>query len=144
MHRFIPYALIVLAISIPGALLAAVLIESDEDQLDGLIKSVENERMEVLLDVAAFERGGLEVSAGSDFYHFDVSQREEALQLLEDATGITSADRVRLCQQQVTVQDERATAVLNVEVGQGTYVALRLNLSMWDGQWRVERIRVMG
>ena len=144
MHRFIPYALIVLAVTIPGALLAAVLIESDEDQLEGLIKSVENDRMEAFLDVAAFEQGGLEVSAGSDSYRFDGSQRDEALQLLDDATGISSADRVRLCQQQVTVQNERATAILNVEVGEGTFVALRLNLSRLEGQWRVDRIRVMG
>jgi hypothetical protein len=51
---------------------------------------------------------------------------------------------VELRQQQVTVTDDRATAILNVEVDDGDYVALRLELSNRDGQWLVERIRVMG
>jgi hypothetical protein len=144
MHRVTFYALLFLAVSVPAGVLAAVLIETDEDQIEGLIASVEDERMDALLEAATFDDGGLEISAGSDHRRFDLTQREEAARLLDETTGITSAQRVRLCQRQVTVRDDDATAVLNIEVDEGHYVALRLNLTLQQGQWRLERIRVMG
>ncbi len=144
MNRIIFYSLLIVAVTIPGAILAAVLVETEEDQLDNLIGGVEQQRLDSLLDAADFERGGLEVSAGSSYQRFDATQRDEALALLDQVTGISSAERVQVRQRQVTVRAEQATAILNIEVNQGEYVALRLNLSRHHGQWRVERIRVMG
>ena len=144
MNKLLLYILLVVVVTIPGALLAAVLIETDEDQLDAIIGQLEDERFDGLLATANYSDGGLEISAGSDLHRFDESQRDEALELLDDATGISSAGSIQLRQQQVDVRDEEATAILNIEVDEGSYVALRLNLSLQQGQWRLERIRVMG
>jgi hypothetical protein len=144
MNRIFIYSLVVVIVTIPAVLLARTLIDTEEDQLQRIIDGVEDERVGALIDAAGFESGGLVVSAGESTQRFAGNEREAARSMLEEVTGIDSADRVRLRQQQVTVREENATAVLNVELGDGSYVALRLNLSRQGDQWRVERIRVMG
>jgi len=144
MNRLIAYSAAVLAVTIPAVLLARTLIQTDEDGLERIVSNIEQERSNALLDVAAFDQGGLVISAGTTSRRFDAAGVEDARALLEQATGIDSAGRVRLRQQQVRVNDERATALLNVEVGDGSYVGLRLNLTLHDGEWLVDQIRVMG
>jgi hypothetical protein len=144
MKRLLPYALIAVALAVPSALLAAVLHQSEEDQLESLVAAVEDEGLGPLVDNGAFDsQSGLEISAGSELHAFNESGQREARELLDELTGIDSARRVVLRQRQVTVRDGAATAVLNVELDGGTYVALRLHLVDDAGQWRVERVRVM-
>lgn len=144
MRRLVTYSIAILLVLVPSVLLATVLFESEEDQLGSLVTSIERGRSGALLDTADFAGEGLVISAGSESRRFAEGSRAGAREMLEAATGLDAADRVRLRQQQVTVNADRATAILNVEVGEGDYVALRLELSNRDGQWLVERIRVMG
>jgi hypothetical protein len=144
MRRLVTWSVAILLVLVPSVLLARVLFESEEDQLGSLVTAIEMDRSGALLDTADFGGAGLVISAGSESQRFSESGRARAREMLEAATGLDAADRVRLRQQQVTVRDDRATAILNVEVDDGDYVALRLELSNRDGQWLVERIRVMG
>ena len=144
MNRIVAYTALVIAITVPAVLLARTLIHSDEDQLTTIFDGLEQSSFDSLLDAAVFEAEGLVVSAGSSSRRFGAADREAARALLEEETGIESADTVRLRQQQVTVRDGSATAVLNVEVDDGTFVALRVDLTRQHDRWIVERIRVMG
>lgn len=144
MRRLVTWSVAVLLVLVPSVLLARVLFESEEDQLGSLVTAIEDARSGALLDTADFGGGGLVISAGAESQRFDEGGRARAREMLEAATGLDAADRVRLRQQQVTVREDRATAILNVEVDDGDYVALRLELANRGGQWLVERIRVMG
>jgi hypothetical protein len=144
MRRLVTFSIATLIVLVPAVLLARVLFESPEDQLGSIVTSIESQRSGALLDTADFGGAGLVISAGAESRRFDEGGRAGAREMLEAATGLDAADRVRLRQQQVTVSEDRATAILNVEVDEGDYVALRLELSNRDGQWLVERIRIMG
>jgi hypothetical protein len=144
MRRLVTYSIASLVVLVPAVLLALTLYESEEDQLGSLVTSIEDGRSGALLDTADFGGAGLVISAGATSRRFDEGGRAGARAMLEAATGLDAAARVQLRQRQVTVSDDRATAILNVEVDDGAYVALRLDLSNRDGQWLVERIRVMG
>ena len=144
MNRLIAYSVAVLAVTIPAALLARTLIETEEDDLERIVFGIEQERTNALLEAAAFDCGGLVISTGSTSRRFDGAGLEEARALLEEATGLDSADHIRLRQRQVTVNDARATAVLNVELDGGSYIALRVSMMRYEGEWLVEHIRVMG
>lgn len=144
MNRLIAYSVAVLAVTIPAALLARTLIETEEDDLERIVSGIEQERSGALLDAAAFDRGGLVISTRSTSQRFGGTGLEEARALLETATGLDSADNIRLRQRQVTVNDASATAVLNVELDEGSFVALRVSMMRYEGEWFVEHIRVMG
>jgi hypothetical protein len=144
MNRLITYSIVVILVTIPAVLLARTLIVTETDQLEQLLGSLEEARFDDLLAAAVFDDGGLVVSAGSSTERFQIGEQERARALLESETGIGAGERVRLRQRQVDVRERDATAILNVEVGQGSYVALRINFSRRSDNWRVERIRVMG
>ncbi len=144
MNRFIAYSVVIIAVTIPAVLLARTLIDTDEDQLEHLISSVEQERFGALLGVETLDDGGFVVSTGSGAHQFSAAEVYEARALLDEVTGIDSAEHVRLRQQQVTVRDTQATMILNVEVDGGDYVALRVSMTFQGDRWLVERIRVMG
>lgn len=144
MNRLIAYSVAVLAVTIPAALLARTLIEREEDDLERIVSGIEQERSNALLEAAAFDNGGLVISTGSTSHRFDGAGLEEARVVLEAATGLDSADSIRLRQRQVTVNDARATAILNVELDGGSYIALRVSMMRHEGEWLVEHIRVMG
>lgn len=141
MNRIITYAALLIAITVPAVLLARTLINTDEDQMEAILAGLEDRSFDSLLDSAA---EGLVISAGERAQRFDSADREAARAALEEETGIESASRVSLRQRQITVRDQAATAVLNVEVDEGSYVALRINMTRQDDRWVVERIRVMG
>lgn len=144
MNRLIAYSVAVLAVTIPAALLARTLIETEEDDLERIVSGIEQNRTSALLDAAAFDRGGLVISTGSESRRFDGAGLEEARAVLEAATGLDSAETIQLRQRQVTVNDARATAILNVELDEGSYIALRVSMMRHEGEWFVEHIRVMG
>lgn len=144
MKRFLPYILVAVALAVPSALLASMLIETDEDQLDAIVSGIERDGLAPVIDHGAFDEGGLEVSAGSQLHRFAEGDREAARALLEELTGIDEARDVRLRQREVTVRDDAATAVLNVELDGHSWVALRLQMVKDGSAWRVERVRVMG
>lgn len=144
MNRVIIYTVVVLAVTIPTVLLASTLIETEEDRLEQIIGGLEQGSFDTMLDAAAFDQGGLIVSAGREAQRFGVTEREAARALLVQETGLDGSDRARLRQRRVTVRGERATAILNLELDRDIWVALRVNLSRSGDQWRVERIRVMG
>jgi hypothetical protein len=144
MHRIALYAAAAVAVIVPAVLVGSALWASEDDQVDRIVGSLERDRLESILDAAAFEDGGLVVSAGQDAQRFGAAGRDAARALLEERTGIEGAQSVRLRQRQVTVREGSATAILNVELDGGDWVALRLDLSRRDDRWIVERIRVMG
>ena len=143
MKRLLPYTLAAIALAVPSLLLASVLIEDEEDQLESIVTGVEDQGLGPVIDHGAFDQGGLVISAGDEVHRFDELGRDDARALLDELTGIDRASRVRLRQQQVTVRDDTATAVLNVELDGDTYVALRLRMVNDGEAWRVERVRVM-
>lgn len=143
MKRIVVYSVVVLIVAIPAVLLARTLVPSNENQLESLIEDIEDERFDAFLNSASFQGQGLIVSAGSDRWIFDEFQVEDARSVLDDATGIGSAGEVRLRQQRITVREDRATAILSVQVDDGDYVGLRVNLTNQEGQWLVDQIRVM-
>ncbi len=144
MHRVMIYAAAVIAIAIPAVLLGSTLFASEEDQLKQIVGSLEEERFTLLLDAAAFDTGGLVVSTGRNTQRFSGAEREAARALLEQATGLEAAQQVRLRQRQVTIRGTRATAIVNMELDDGEWVALRMELSRSQDRWLVESIRVMG
>lgn len=144
MNRLITYSLVAILVTVPAVLLARTLIETEADELESIISSLEETQFDGLLRAASFDDGGFTVSAGRSAQRFQVGEIERARELLETETGINASERVRLRQRQINVREDNATAILNVEVGEGSYVALRINLSRRGEEWRVERIRVMG
>lgn len=143
-NRLVAYAVAILAVTIPAALLARTLIETDEDSLERLVSGIEQDRADALLSRAAFDNGGVVISTGSTSRRFGTAGHDEARALLEAATGLESAENIQLRQHQVTINEGRATAVLNVEVDSSSYVALRVNLTRHGEEWLVDHIRIMG
>ena len=140
MKKYFAFALAIASVTVPTILLANTLIDTEEDQIDQLLGSIEEERLDGLLNESMVAPAGIVISTREGTRHFEMVG--DARTALEDATGIQSADRVQLRQRQVTLNKDRATAVLNIEVS-GDYVAIRLDLSRQDDCWVVERIRVM-
>jgi hypothetical protein len=141
MQRAVLYVIIAIVVAVPGALLASVLVETEEDQVQSIVDGLEQERLSSVIDHGSFE-AGLVVSVGSEDHTFEEADREAARELLDELTGIGSADRVRVHQRQVTVDEGSAEAVLNLEIDNG-FVALRLRMVNSSGEWLVESVRVM-
>ena len=62
MKRFLPYALVAVALVVPSALLASVLLGSEEDELESIVSGLEDEGLGPVIDHGAFAHGGLVVS----------------------------------------------------------------------------------
>jgi len=142
-QRILIYLFVVVAVAVPGALLASALVETPEDELESIIAGLERDRVDSLVDHGAFAQGGLVVSAGSDVRTFDDSQREAAREALDALTGIGAADRVRVRQREVRMSGGRAEAVVSLELDEGTFVALGLRVVHESDGWVIERVRVM-